>query len=271
MTGRSIAVAALLMCGWVALFSPPSVRRLSALGPGRPRDSLLGKAILGGVAAVVLLAVVGVTVTALAFGAGAVVGWAVTRARDRQAATAMRAAVVGLLRAVAGELRSGRPAGAAFAAAVELADPRLRAAVGPLAPIAARGDPAELSDLVREIASTEPGLIGLSRFAACWQVAASSGAALAPAIDRVADALHDELDFAESLAAALAAPRATVRLLAVLPLVGLVLGAVLGARPLAFLFGAPAGWCCLVVAIGFDAAGVFWSRRIARRAALGVA
>lgn len=268
MTSASIVVAVLLVCGYLALLPPPSGRRLATLGWGLPRDSPLRKGILGAAAAVGLFAVVGLRATALGIAAAAIVGWAVARARARQAEAATRAAVVGLLRAVAGELRSGRPAGAAFAAAAESADPRLRAAMAPLARAAARGDPTELADLLRATASSGGALAGFSRLAACWQVAASSGAALAPAVDRVADALHDEIDLAASLAASLAAPRATVRLLAALPLVGLALGGVLGARPLAFLFGTSAGWCCLLVAIGLDAVGVCWGRRIARRAAL---
>lgn len=268
MTGSSLLAGGLLLCGSLAAFPPRSGRRLAGLTAAEPRKSLLHKGILGLVAAVALVAVIGPLAAALAGAAGAVVTWVVIRARARQAEESTRAAVVELLRAVAGELRAGRPAGVAFAAAARSAAPRLGAAIGPLSDAAARGDPGELAAALRAAAESGGGLAGLARFAACWQVAATSGAALAPAVDRVADALHDEIEFAAALTAALAGPRATARLLAVLPILGLALGGVIGARPLAFLVGSPAGLCCLAVAAGFEAAGVGWARRIARRAAL---
>jgi len=265
-TGSSLVVGALLMCGWLLACWVPGRARLRVVAGGRSSEALLRKGILAVGAAVMLVAVVGLTTAVLACLAGAVVAAAVTRARSRRALEATRASVVELLRAAAGELRSGRPGGAAFAAAVESAEPGLRVAIWPLAAVAARGDVAELADAMRVVAASGAGLAGLSRFAACWQVAATSGAALAPAVDRVADALHDEIAFAASVAASLAAPRATVRLLAVLPVLGLALGGAIGARPVSFLLGSPAGLGCLAVAVGFDAAGVAWARRIAHRA-----
>jgi tight adherence protein B len=265
----TLLLAGCLLAGCLLLVPPPSRRRLAALTSRRRlSNSLLHKGIAGVVAGLALLTMVGLTATCLAVGAGVAVAWAVTRARARQAAATTRLAVVELLRAVAGELRSGHPPSGAFAAAAEAADRCLQPMLAPLAGIAIRGDADELAHALQMAASSGQALAGLSRFAACWQVAASSGAALAPAIDRVADALHDEIVFGRSLSASLAGPRATVRLLAVLPLVGLGLGGVLGARPLAFLLGGPAGLGCLVVAIGFDAVGVFWGRRIARGAAV---
>ncbi len=268
MRASSLVAGALLMCGFLAAARAPSGRRLAALIHVRPEHSLFRKGILGVLSGVGLIALVGLTATALAVAAGVVVAWAAARARARQAESATRTAVVELLRAVAGELRSGRPAAAAFAAAAESAQPALRAAMAPLAQVAACGDAGELAAALRTAASSGRGLEGLSRFAACWQVAGASGGSLAPAIDRVADALHDEVDFAQSLAASLAAPRATVRLLAALPIAGLGLGGVFGARPLAFLLGSPVGLCLLVMAAGLDAAGVVWGNRIAHRALL---
>ncbi|MDQ1486819.1 MAG: tight adherence protein, partial [Actinomycetota bacterium] len=69
------------------------------------------------------------------------------------------------------------------------------------------------------------------------------------------------------VAAALAGPRSTVRLLASLPLLGLLLGTVIGANPLAFLGGSTTGVSCLATAIALDVTGVWWSARIAHRAA----
>ena len=266
MTGSSLIVGALLMCGCLLLVRVPGRRRLRVVASRSSPKSWLNKGILGSAAGALLVVAVGLTAAVAAGVAGAVVAWAVARARVRQARAATRVGVVELLRSVAGELRSGRPAGVAFAVAAQLAEPRLRAVIAPLADVAARGDAGELADAMRAIAASRRDLAGLSRFAACWQVAATSGGALAPAVDRVADALHDEIDFAKSLTASLAAPRATVRLLAVLPVLGLALGGAIGARPLAFLLGSPAGLSCLAVAAGFEAAGVSWARRIARQA-----
>jgi tight adherence protein B len=225
-----------------------------------------------GLAAVGLVAFVGVR-SALLFGLAGLGIAAVTRRMQAQRqAVAVRNAVVEVLRAVAGELRAGRPGGLAFRVAVEASPEPVHADLQPAAEAALGGDAGDLAaalELVAVAPSAAPAdtLDGLVRLAACWRVAARSGAALAPAIDRVADALQAELELARALATALAAPRATAKLLACLPLAGLLLGTAIGARPMSFLFGSPAGVSCLVGAALFDAAGLAWARRIARRAA----
>ncbi|HEY0870009.1 MAG TPA: type II secretion system F family protein, partial [Acidothermaceae bacterium] len=117
------------------------------------------------------------------------------------------------------------------------------------------------------LVGAEPGSSGLRRLAACWRVAAASGASLAPAIDRVADALQDEIDVGRDVTSTLAGPRATVQLLAGLPVLGLLLGTAIGARPVEFLLGSGQGLACLIAAAAFDSCGVVWARRIASRAA----
>jgi tight adherence protein B len=263
-----MAVGALVTSGWLMATGVSSRRRLAALMAEPVRRSRARTGVLGAAALVALVAVLGPAPVVVAVAAGGAVARAATRARARQAEDAARAAVVELLRAIAGELRSGAPPPVAFVVAADAAPPAMRAAIGPAARAAARGDPLELAAALRAVAASSRSLVGLARVAACWRVAATSGAALAPAVDRVADALHDEIEFATSLLAALAAPRATARLLAVLPVVGLALGGAIGARPLSFLLGSPAGLCCLAVAVGFEAGGVGWARRIARNAAL---
>jgi tight adherence protein B len=132
--------------------------------------------------------------------------------------------------------------------------------------IGRRGDPADLAAAVIS-AAHNPDVEGLRRIAACWQVAAVSGAALAPVIDRVADALQDEIDVGRDVTSMLAGPRATVHLLAALPVVGLLLGTAIGARPVDFLLRSGAGLGCLLVAGALEAVGIGWARRIAVRAA----
>jgi tight adherence protein B len=41
------------------------------------------------------------------------------------------------------------------------------------------------------------------------------------------------------------------------------MGAALGARPLAFLFGSLPGLACLLLGLGLDALGLWWTRRLA--------
>lgn len=199
--------------------------------------------------------------------AAALAAWAhgrgFRRARELQH---IRTAVVDLCRAMAAELRAGRASAEAFAAAVQAGPARLGALLQSAVAVGRRGDSGDLADAVARVA-VSPGCDGLRAVVACWRVAAASGAALAPAIDRVADALQDEIDLAREVASIMAGPRATVHVLAGLPLIGLLLGTAIGARPVDFLFGSVPGVGCVLGAVVLDALGVAWARRIARRAA----
>jgi tight adherence protein B len=167
---------------------------------------------------------------------------------------------------MAAELRAGRASAEAFAAAVQAGPGRLSIALQSAVAVGRRGDNGDLADAVARVAVT-PGCDGLRAVVACWRVAAASGAALAPAIDRVADALQDEIDLSREVASIMAGPRATVHVLAGLPVIGLLLGTAIGARPINFLFGSALGVGCVVGAVVLDALGIAWSRRIAHRAA----
>jgi len=177
-----------------------------------------------------------------------------------------RTAVADLCRAMAAELRAGRAFAEAFAAAVQAGPIRLSSVLQSAIAVARRGDSGDLADAVARVAAT-PGCDGLRAVVACWRVAAASGAALAPAIDRVADALQDEIDLSREVTSIMAGPRATVQVLAGLPVIGLLLGTAIGARPVAFLFGSALGIGCVLGAVVLDVLGIAWSRRIARRAA----
>jgi tight adherence protein B len=177
-----------------------------------------------------------------------------------------RTAVVDLCRALAAELRAGRASAEAFAAAVQAGPIQLSAVLQSAVAVGRRGDTGDLADAVAGVAAT-PGYDGLRAVVACWRVAAASGAALAPAIDRVADALQDEIDLGREVTSIMAGPRATVHVLAGLPVIGLLLGTAIGARPIDFLFGSVPGVGCVLGAVALDGLGVAWARRIARRAA----
>jgi tight adherence protein B len=197
----------------------------------------------------------------------AFVAWARRRGiRRARELSLTRTAVVDLCRSMAAELRAGRASADAFAAAVQAAPTRLSDLLQSAVAVGRRGDNGDLAAAVARVAAT-PGCDGLRAVVACWRVAAASGAALAPAIDRVADALQDEIDLSREVASIMAGPRATVRVLAGLPVIGLLLGTAIGARPIDFLLGSALGVGCVLGAVVLDALGVVWSRRIARHAA----
>jgi tight adherence protein B len=270
MTAGSLAVGALAATAACLAAHPSPVQRLAAVAPAGPPNGLHGgrharrMLCVSAAALAVLWASAGVAVTA-SVGAIVLAGAVVSRrGRARRSEQALRVMVCEFCRGVAAELRSGATAGAAIGRAVEVAPLPLRARLRP-AVEAAVGDPIDLGAAIAETAALAPGLDGLRRLAACWQVVVAAGAMTAPAVDRVADALQDELDLDRALAAALAGPRATCRLLAALPVAGVLLGVTVGADPLGFLFGSPAGLVCLGGAGLLDAAGLAWAGGIGRQ------
>ena len=254
-----------------ALQRPVARRRLIALGGpayGLQGQSRVGRlAVLGSAGALTLWLTAGTAAT-VAISAVVLVACVLSvRAAARRRERAAQVAVVEFCRAISAELRSGRIANTAFRAAADSAPDPLHTHLQSAIDVARGGDPHDLADAIAVAASAQVAMDGLHQLAACWRVVASSGAMLAPAIDRIADALQDQIELDRALGTALAAPRATVRLLAGLPIVGLLLGAAIGANPLAFLFGSPGGLVCTMVAAAFDSVGVLWARRISRRAA----
>ena len=215
-------------------------------------------------AVMALMVAVGTLGTVVGVGAAGAVVFVVSHRRRARRLHETHAGVVDICRAMAAELRAGRPVPAAFGAAARAGPPAMVALLQPAVAVARRGDSAELADAVAVLAAS-PGCAGLSRLVACWRVAATSGAALAPAIDRVADALQDDIELRRDITSTLAGPRATAHLLACLPAVGLLLGTAIGADPVGFLLGSRPGIGCLLVAVALDAAGLGWARRIARR------
>jgi tight adherence protein B len=211
-------------------------------------------------------AIAGLLSTIVGLGVSAAIAAAVRRARRARQLHHTQASVVDLCRAAAAELRAGHASPQAFISAARAAPAELAICLRPAIAVALRGDVGDLADAIA-LAAANPGCGGLRGIAACWRVAAASGVALAPAIDRVADALQDEIDVGRDVTSTLAGPRATVHLLAGLPVLGLLLGTAIGARPVDFLLGSGPGFGCLLAAAALDAAGVAWARRIAHRAA----
>jgi tight adherence protein B len=172
------------------------------------------------------------------------------RERDR------RAAVIELCDGLSAELAAGHAPETALTSAAAVIDPVLRAA---LDPARRRAD----IPVVLERLAALPGAEGLRLLAGCWRIGAERGGMFGDVVAGLAAALRDEEAHRAEVAAQLAGPRATARLLAVLPLLGLAMGAALGARPFAFLFGGLPGLACLLVGVGLDVIGLWWTRRLA--------
>lgn len=138
-------------------------------------------------------------------------------------------------------------------------DPEL----GPVVAAAELGG--DIAEALRSCAGL-PGAEGLRAVAAAWDVAGTSGTALAGVLDRMAKGLRDDDDARAEVLAALGPPRATARLLAVLPLFGLGLGASIGADPVEFLTGTSWGLGCLFGGAGLALLGLWWVEQLATAA-----
>lgn len=179
--------------------------------------------------------------------------WSTVAARRESGA--LQAEVDALLEGLTGELRTGvDPRDALQSAARGL--PRM---IG-VAAVAASpsADPAVA---LRELAMA-PGGAAAEHLAVVWEVARSTGCALAPSVERLHAARRAEQRLRHEVAAALAGPRATARLLSGLPVVGVVLGSGLGADPLGFLLGTGPGRAVLVAGLALVAIGVRWTAAI---------
>ena len=99
-----------------------------------------------------------------------------------------------------------------------------------------------------------------------WAVAAATGAPPAEVLARAASDCADRVELRRAVSTALSGARASAGVMAALPLLGVGLGSAMGARPVATLFGTPAGRMCAVLGVLLDLAGIAWTQCIARRA-----
>lgn len=170
-----------------------------------------------------------------------------------------RAEVAHACSLLASQLRVGRVPAEALRSTAEdcpLLEPAAQvAAIG--------GDPVPLW----RTAAQRPGRGGLIDLARAWQVSARTGSPLAPALERVAEALTEDTALRRLVAGELSAPRATGKVMAVLPLLGIGIGYAIGGQPVQFLLSSPYGWSCLVAGAALAAAGVLWIEALAQRAA----
>ncbi|XVQ90157.1 type II secretion system F family protein [Microbispora siamensis] len=191
--------------------------------------------------------------------------WVALTRRPRPGATAAawRAASIELCQSLAAELSAGRTPGDALARAVSSVSPPDPAVLAPV--VAAARDGGDVAAALVNAAPARGGE-GLVRLAACWRVSVAVGGGLTALVERVCASLREAQAHREEVVAQLSGPRATARMLAGLPVLGLLMAAGLGMNPLAFLFGGPAGFACLVVGLALDAVGVWWTHRLVTRA-----
>lgn len=130
----------------------------------------------------------------------------------------------------------------------------------------AAGDAREIVELVRSGVPVGAALAtihgpGWRVLGAAWSLADAAGAPLAPALDRIVEALHGVEALERRREVLLAAPRATVRLVAALPLASIGMSALFGLDPLPILL-TPLGGALLVLGLLLQLAGLVWVRRL---------
>ncbi|MGI5268451.1 type II secretion system F family protein [Nonomuraea sp. CA-218870] len=188
----------------------------------------------------------------------------VARPDRSRRADAWRRASIELCHAMTAELSAGRTSGEALTRALTAVDFPDPDALRPVS--AAARDGGDVAAALLQAAPEEGGE-GLRRLAACWEVSLTAGAGLSALVDRVATTLRASQTHRQDVAAQLAGPRTTARMLAVLPALGLLMVGALGMRPLAFLLGGLPGLLCLTAGLSLDACGLWWTHRMATRAA----
>ncbi|MEO7753288.1 MAG: type II secretion system F family protein [Terracoccus sp.] len=126
-----------------------------------------------------------------------------------------------------------------------------------------RGVP--LSDVWQRIA-VRADSPDLAFVAAAWHLSESTGAPLAVAVERAAEALRQGRSRQRRVAVAVAGPRATVTVLTMLPLAGPLFGLACGVGPGELYLSTPMATMSLVAGLVLIAAGRLWCRRLVRRA-----
>lgn len=167
---------------------------------------------------------------------------------------ARRARELEWLEALVTEVRAGADPAAAL-----VASSRSVPGVVPRAVAAARGA-GDVAEALRVDGVRAPLVRAV---AACWDVAAGTGAGLAASLATLSDAGRENERLHRELRAGLAEPRATALVLAALPVVGLGLGSLLGAAPLPWLVGSAVGLAVLAAGAALEVLGAWWAWRIA--------
>ncbi|GAC1442950.1 MAG: hypothetical protein NVSMB55_15060 [Mycobacteriales bacterium] len=249
-------VPALLAAAAAVLVAVPAVGsgRLAGLSPPVATRRVPALVVLP-VAVLVLLGPAAATLA----GAAALLMPRVVAAHRRRAATALeRAGALDALSLLGAELRSGRPAADALAAAAGLGRDRTGAALRAAAGAARLGG--DVGGALLGGGSAVPEV--LRGLAVCWQVCSTTGSGLAAGVERLEEGLRAAEAQRRDVESELAGPRATAGVLAVLPVAGLLLAAALGGHPLRILLHTPIGLACLACGLLLDGAGALWTSRL---------
>ena len=162
---------------------------------------------------------------------------------------------IAALAALSAELDAGQPPASALVAA----DPERL--VWPKAIAALAVD----ADVAAALRADGESLAFVRSLAACWSTSSDTGAGLAAAVSSLAESARAAESMRGDIAVQLAGPRATARMLALLPMLGVAMGQLAGSDPIAWLLTTPVGLLCLAMGLGLNAAGFWWTRRIALR------
>lgn len=269
-TALAVAASAGICVGLLVPDSGPRLRRV--LPGGRqsptPAPAALFRAVLSVsyrprfaalLAAAVATALAGPVAGVAAAVAAAMLARSLATSRKGAEAARTWAAASRSIAGLAGELRAGRSPTEALQAVAASAPTSVS---GPL--LAAAGAARLGADPAAALVQHAGHVPAMEQLAACWRVAARTGAGLA----EVADALAEDLRVTQrrrgDLAVEVSASRASAKLLAGLPLVGIALGASLGARPLHFLLHTSLGAAVLAVGLVFEVVGLLWTDRLIR-------
>ena len=208
-----------------------------------------------GVALLVALDGVRLTLGLIVLGCGGGVATLVRRARSARAAETRRALVVEVCEGLAGELRAGQPLVTSLEHCAE---------VWPaFEPVAAAGRlGADVPSALRLLAQTR-GAEALREIASAWQVTERSGAGLATALSQVATTARERQATRHLVKSEVASAQATARLVVVLPLGSLAMSAGIGGHPWHFLLATPAGLGCLGTGALLTWTGLLWIDHIA--------
>lgn len=110
------------------------------------------------------------------------------------------------------------------------------------------------------------GSPALAFVASAWELSEQTGAPLADAVERAAQAARDTTTMRRRVGVAVAGPRATVALLTALPLAGPLFGLACGLTPGDLYLSTPMGGACAVMGLGLVLLGRAWCSRLVRSA-----
>ncbi len=213
----------------------------------------LGCLIAGGPSVTVAVALLGVTVMALARRRTA----ARRSVRDGQEMAAA-------LDVLVSELRVGTHPVRAFEVAAQESGGTVAAAFRAVAARAVLG--ADVPAGLRSAGPTSDRPSDWERMAVFWQLASDHGLAIATLMRAAYLDIVERQRFRSRVEAGMAGARATASILAGLPVLGVILGQMMGARPVTFLISGGAGGWFLVIGVTLVCGGLLWADRITGRA-----